>query len=321
MATARTTRAEVIDAFGDPDRFRTQERALPPPGAAEVQVRVAAAAVNPVDLTTRAGMIIPAGAARFPMTLGWDAAGTVVAVGAAVDGWLVGDRVAVLVVQPAGQDGAYAEHVTVAADLVARVPDGVSLAQAATVPLAGLTAAQMLERAGLRAGHTLLVDAPMGGVGRFVVQLARTADITVVAVTHPRDRDDARRLGSTEVVDRGDFTAAVHQLHTQGVDAAIDLVGGATAHASLAAVRDGGTYITAVPPFLDEHGPFTPERGIRLEIQNTHPDSAVLTHLLQAIDRGELTPHIEATYPLAEAAKAHRRHAQGGLRGKLLLLP
>ncbi|MDT0263933.1 zinc-binding dehydrogenase [Jatrophihabitans lederbergiae] len=95
----------------------------------------------------------------------------------------------------------------------------------------------------------------------------------------------------------------------------------ATAHASLASVRDGGAYITAVPPFLDDLGPFTSERGIRLDIQNTYPDSHALARLLVAIGRGELTSGIECTYPLAEAAEAHPRQARGGLRGKLVLLP
>ena len=282
---------------------------------------MAAAAVNPVDLSTRAGMIIPADAARFPMTLGWDAAGTVERIGEDVAGWQVGDRVALMTVQPADQNGTYTGHLNVAADLVARVPDGVSLEQAATIPLVGLTASQMLGWVNVPAGGTLLVNAPLGGVGRFIVQLARNDGITVVAVTKPEDRDAALELGAAEVVDRGDFTAAVRELHRGGIDAATDLVGGTTAHASLASVRDGGAYITAVPPFQDKTGPFTSERDIRLEIQNVHPDTAALTRLLEAVGRGELTSSTERTYPLTKAAEAHRRQAQGGLRGKLVLLP
>ena len=321
MLSALTTRTEVIDSFGGLDRFRSEELPLAAPGAGEVRVRVAAAAVNPVDLSTRAGMVIPTDAARFPMTVGWDAAGTIEGVGEDVEGWRVGDRVAAMTVQPADQNGTYAERINVAADLVARVPDGVSLEQAATIPLAALTATQMLGWADVPAGGTLLVDAPLGGVGRFVVQLARNAGIAVVAVTTPGDRDDALGLGAAEVVDRGDFAAAVREPHPEGVDAAVDIVGGATARASLASVRDGGAYITAVPPFLDETGPFTPERDIRFEVQNVRPDAPVLARLLEAVGDGRLTSGIERTYPLAEAAEAHRRQARGGLRGKLVLLP
>jgi len=316
-----TTRTQVINTFGEPERFRSEERPLEVPSAGEVQVKVTAAAVNPVDLGTRAGVVIPEDAARFPMTIGWDAAGTISDVGEGVTGWQVGDRVAVMVPQPGDQRGTYAEHIDVAAELLARVPESVDLEQAAPVPLAGLTASQMLEWVDLPSGGTLLVDAPLGAVGRFVVQLARTAKITVVAVTAPEDRDAAHELGAAEVVDRGDFTAAVRVGHPQGVDAAIDLVGGATAQASLASVRDGGAYITAVPPFIDKTGPFTSERGIRLDVQSVHPDSAELTRLLEALGDGRLSSSVARSYPLSDAAQAHRRQAQGGLRGKLILVP
>jgi len=318
---ARTTRAAVIYSFGGPDRFHLEQLPLAAPGAREVQVRVAAAAVNPVDLSTRAGMVIPADAAHFPMTIGWDAAGTIEEVGEDVAGWTVGDRVAAMTVQPADQNGTYAEHINVATDLLAHVPDVVSLEQAATIPLAALTASQMLGSVHVPDGGTLLVDAPLGAVGRFVVQLARNKQLTVVAVTRPEERGAVLELGATEVVDRGDFTAAVRELHPRGLDAAIDLVGGATAHAALASVREGGAYITAVPPFQDESGPFTSERGISLEIQNVNPDPPELVRLLEAVGNGELRSDIERTYRLAHAAEAHRRQARGGLRGKLILVP
>ncbi len=321
MSDARTTRAAVIDSFGGPDRFHLEQLPLAAPGAREVQIRVAAAAVNPVDLSTRAGMIIPADAAHFPMTIGWDAAGTIEKVGEDVADWTVGDRVAAMTVQPADKNGTYVEHVNVATDLLARVPDVMSLEQAATIPLAALTASQMLGWVHVPAGGTLLVDAPLGAVGRFVVQLARTNQITVVAVTRPLDRDAALELGATEVVDRGDFTAAVRELHPRGLDAAIDLVGGATAHAAIASVRDDGAYITAVPPFLDEIGPFTSKRGISLTVQNVHSDTPELVRLLEAVGHGELTSSIERTYRLAQTAAAHRHQARGGLRGKLILVP
>jgi len=321
MSSTRNTRTQVIDAFGGPDGFRCQEETLLSPPAGSVQIRVAAAAVNPVDLATRAGIVIPEEAARFPMGIGWDAAGTIQALGSGVEGWKVGDRVAAMVVQPGDQRGTYGEHIDVAADLVARVPDSVSLEQAATVPLAGLTASQMLGWVGVPAGGTLLVDAPLGAVGRFLVQLARNLRIGVVAVVKPADRDAVLELGAAEVVHRGDFTAAVRELHPQGVDAAIDLVGGATAQASLASVRDGGAYITAVPPFLDKIGPFTPERDISLEVQDVHPDPPELARLLEAVGRGNLVSSIERTYPLDRVGEAHIRQAQGGLRGKLLLIP
>jgi len=316
-----TTSSAVIDTFGGAELLHADERPLSAPAAGQVQVRVAAASVNPVDLTTRNGKNIPADVARFPIVLGWDAAGTVEHVGDGVTGWQVGDRVAAMTFQPLDQNGTYTQLINLAADLLAPLPDGLALDQAATLPLAGLTASQIVQWLNLPADSSLLVNAPVGAVGRLVVQLAARRGIRVVAVAKPADRDHALELGAAEVVDRGEVTRAVRELHPDGVDAAIDLVGGATAHATLAAVRESGAYATVVPPYVDPTGPFDPERGIRHQVLIVHPDTPELTNLLAALRRGELTSTVERTYPLAQAGDAHRRQQQGGLRGKLVLLP
>lgn len=307
MSTATTTTAQVIDAFGEPELFHADERPLAAPGAGQVQVKVAAAGVNPVDLSTRLGKNITADAARFPMVLGWDAAGTIEEVGPGVERWQVGDRVAAMTFQPMDQNGTYTQYVNLAADLVAAVPDGLTLEQAATVPLVGLTGSQLVEWVDLPTGATLLVNGPVGAVGRTVVQLAQRKGIRITAVAKTEDREYAIELGAVEVVDRGDYTAAVRQLHPGGVDAAIDLVGGAAGHAALASVRDGGAYVSVVPPYVDPTGPFDTERGIRFEVLIVHADTTELTALLQAANRGELSTPIEHASPLAEAGEAHRR--------------
>lgn len=316
-----TVRSAVIDTFGGPELFRIHERPLPAPAAGQVQIRVAAVSVNPVDLTTRAGKNIPMDAARFPMVVGWDAAGTVEQVGDGVTGWRNGDRVAAMTFQPIDQNGTYTQLINLPAHLLARLPDDLGLEQAATLPLAGLTASQLVQWVDLPADATLLVNGPVGAVGRLVVQLAARCGVKVVAVAKPADHDLALELGAAQVVDRSEFTSAVRKLHSDGVDAAIDLVGGSTAHTTLASVRDGGAYATVVPSYIDPTGPFTPERGIRLEALTVHPDTPELTRLLTALGRGELSSTIERTYPLTEACEAHRRQQQGGLRGKLILLP
>lgn len=318
---AATTQAQVVDTFGGPDRFRSAVLPLPAPAAGQVQLRVVAAGINPVDLSTRAGLNIPVEVARFPMVLGWDAAGTITAVGDGVTGCAVGDRVAAMTFQPMDQNGTYVRDLNLAADLVARVPDGLTLEQAATVPLVGLVAAQLVQWIDLPAGATLVINGPVGAVGRIVVALAVRNGITVVAVAAAGDRDAARGLGATEVVDRGNFSAAVRDLHPGGADAAIDLVGGAAARAALDSVRDGGAYASLVPLYIDPTGPQASERGIRFEMLAVHPDTPVLTDLLTAAARGDLSTAIETTYPLSQAAAAHRRQTQGHLRGKILLLP
>jgi len=246
-STATTTRTAAIHGFGGPAEFRVDERVLPSPGPGQVQVQIAAASVNPVDISSRTGKV-HAAEARFPLVVGWDAAGTVTHVGEGVTGWQIGDRVAAMTFQPQDQNGTYAGDINLSADLLARLPDTLGRQQAATLPLAGLTASQLVQWVDLPAGATLLVNGPVGAVGRLVVQLAADRGIRVVAVAKPDDHAYARDLGAAQVVDRGDFTAAVRHLHPDGVNAAVDLVGGATAQATLGLVRDAGAYVTVVPP-------------------------------------------------------------------------
>lgn len=316
-----TTRAAVIDGFGGPEVFHLAQRPLAAPSPGQVQIKVAAVSVNPVDTTTRAGRSIPEKDARFPMVVGWDVAGTVQALGEGSPGWRVGDRVAAMVFQPKDQNGTYTADLNLDADLLSPVPDGLALDQASTLPLAGLTASQLLHTLDLPTGATLLVNGPVGAVGRLVVQLAVRAGLHVLAIAKPADRDHALELGATAVLNRGDFTAAVGDLHPGGVDAAVDLVGGATAHTTLASVRDGGRYVTSVPPYMDPSGPFDPQRGIQVDVLTVHPDPAELTELLAAGGRGELTSTVAHTYLLDQAGDAHRRQQQGNLSGKIVLIP
>lgn len=314
-------RAAVIDAFGGPELLHVTTIPLPDPGPTQVQLTVGAVAVNPVDLSTRAGRNIPEDDARFPMVLGWDVAGTVAAVGADVTDWQVGDRVAAMVFQPADQRGVYAERVTLDAGLLARVPDPLGFDQAATVPLAGLTGSQLLDEALIGGASTLLVDGPLGAVGRTVVVLAARAGVEVIGVVRPEQAGDLLALGATAAVPRDGFAEVVRERHPGGVDAAVDLVGGATAQATFDAVRDGGRYATAVPPYIDAGGRFESERGVALHVHTVHPDPARLTELLRLATDGLLPAVVERTYPFDAAADAHRHQATGGLRGRIVLVP
>lgn len=322
LPTTRTaTRAAVVETFGGPEVLRAAEIPLASPTDAQVQVRLAAAAVNPVDLTTRAGRNIPVDSARFPMVLGWDLAGTVVAAGSSATGFQVGDRVAAMVFQPVDQRGTYAEFVNLDAALVARIPDRLGLSQAATVPLAGLTAAQLLDEVRGGKTRTLLVTGAFGAVGRNVVALATRAGLEVLGVARREQAGDLRALGATLAVERGAFTDTVRERYPDGVDAVIDLVGGATAQAAFDLVRSGGRYATAVPPYIDPAGRFETERDITLHVLTVHPDAGRLSELLALAGDGLLPTPVEHVYSLDHAAEAHRRQAAGGLAGRVVIVP
>lgn len=230
--------AAIIDAFGGPSRLRLDQVEVPARDAGSVRVRVEHAAVNPVDLQTRSGATIPSADARFPMTLGWDAAGVVEEADEGT-GFATGDRVALLSVQVVTQVGTYAERIIVDPGTMAPIPPALDPAVAAAVPLSGLTAAQGLGLLELAKGDVFVMNGAVGSVGRFALQLAARAGATVAAVVGADDEQLAHRLGADFVLDRrGDPAAQLEAMLGRKADAAFDLVGGAAAHALLAAVRD-----------------------------------------------------------------------------------
>jgi NADPH:quinone reductase-like Zn-dependent oxidoreductase len=306
--------AVVLSEFGGPEVLRVEQVPTPQPGPGQISIAVRAATVNPADLAARAGVfgpMLPPG--RY--VLGWDAAGQVAAVGPGVTGFAVGDRVAGLSMWFQGFVGTQAEYVVLDAASCAPIPAGLSTVDAATVPLNGLTALQALEMTGLRPGQTLAVTGAAGAVGGYAVQLAARRGLRVVARANPQDQDLVRQLGATGFAPRAaDPAAAIRTVEPDGVDALLD-----TANLSatvLGAVRDNGAFIAVTTPAQP-----SPERGVRVALVLVRPDGDALAGLLDLATRGELTVRVAGTYPLGQAATAHRRLGQGGLRGRLVLLP
>jgi NADPH:quinone reductase len=191
-------KALVVPDFGGPDVLRVLDVTEQGLGVREVRIQVAASAVNAIDLSTRAGRMVQAGlmAARLPARLGWDVAGTVVEIGSSVDLFKVGDDVIGLR-DVLSQPGTQAERVVLDQAAVAPAPTGWSLEEAATLPLAGLTALGALEAAHVFAGDRLLVTGAAGGVGGFVVELASRRGIEVHGLVRPSQVEEAGRLGQT----------------------------------------------------------------------------------------------------------------------------
>lgn len=296
-------RAAVVTDFGGPEAVQIVETEVPEPATGQIRIKVAAAALNPVDAVVRSGAL---GVEGVRLGLGWDTAGTVDATGPGTN-WAVGDAVVALhhgVLKTTS--GTHAEYVVVDATAVASAPKTVDAVHAATLPLNALTAAQALDLLDLHPGQTLLVTGAAGAVGGYAVQLAAHQDIQVTALAGEADEDLVRELGATRFVARG--SAAIPH------DAVLDTaVLGAQA---LEWVRDGGAYtgvITQAEPAA--------VRGIRTATVSVTADGARLSELATLLDAGTLTTRVAETYPLAEAAKAHARLAQGGVRGRLVLVP
>ncbi|WP_327430697.1 NADP-dependent oxidoreductase [Streptomyces sp. NBC_01236] len=295
-------RAAVVTGFGGPDVVEIVEVAVPEPGARQVRIKVAAAAVNPVDAGVRAGVF---GGAGKRLGLGWDVAGTVDATGVAT-GWSIGDEVVALAYGTAKSLGTHADYVVVDADAVAKAPASVDVVHAATLPLNALTASQALDALGLEAGQSLVVTGAAGAVGGYAVQLAVQRGLSVTALAREGDEELVRSLGAARFV-----SGAVAAGSVDGVlDAAL------LGEAALEWVRDGGAFVGVIP---GTHPASV--RGVRTGAVEVAPDGARLAELAALVDEGVLTLRVAETYALDEAAKAHARLAEGGLRGRLVLQP
>ncbi|MER7177767.1 alcohol dehydrogenase catalytic domain-containing protein [Streptomyces mesophilus] len=305
-------RAVIVRSFGGPEVLEVAEMPVPEPGSAQIRIRVAAAAVNPVDVQTRSGALTAGGLLprREVIGIGWDVAGTVDALGPGVAGLRRGDAVIGLCDRLALPLKAQAEYVVLDADAVAAVPAGTDLVAAATLPLGGLTAAQALDIAAAEAGGTLLVTGAAGAVGGYAVQLAARAGVRVVAVAGAADEQAVRELGAELFVPRtADLPAAVRDLVPGGVDAAVDAA--SVGVLALDAVRGGGSLVGVLG-----NAP-TPLRGIRVGQVWIRADGPRLAELAAA----GLRARVADVLPLDAVAEAHHRLAAGGVRGRLVLVP
>lgn len=288
----------------------------PEAGPGQVRVKVAAAAVQPVDLPTAAGLLPDYGLTRKldAYALGWDVAGTVDQVGSGVD-LAVGDEVIGLSDRLELPSKTQADYVVLDASEVARAPRGITAVEAATLPLNTVTAIQALELAGLASGQTLLVTGAAGAVGGYLVELAALRGLRVVAVAGVADEELVRGFGAEWFVPHGaDLAAAVRALVPGGVDGAVDAA--VVGLAAFAAVRGGGSFVNVVAGTN-----VLPLRGIRVDTLFVRSDAAQLAEVARLAEQGRLTVRVADTYPLEKVADAHTRLTAGGLRGRLVLIP
>lgn len=301
---ATTFRAAVVRTPGGPDSIEIIDVPIVEPERGQVRVEIAGAAVNPVDLAVAAGLFHGLGLIDQPdhTGLGWDFAGTVTAAGPDVD-LPVGSRVAGLVDGFDRDFGTYAEQLVVPASDTALVPGGLDLATAATVPLNGLAAAQLVDLLGDGGGRSLLVTGAAGALGGYVVPLAQDRGWRVTGLARAEDEKFVRGLGA-------DFTAEA----APGWDAVAD--GAVLQEQGVALVRDGGLFVGVQPGAAPAE-----ERGVTVRVVVAHPDGARLARLLDAAASGHLPVRVHAVVPLDRVATAHRAVAKGGVRGRYVLQP
>ncbi|MEO1064514.1 MAG: NADP-dependent oxidoreductase [Actinomycetota bacterium] len=310
-------RAVGVREFGGPEALEVVELPEPHASTGHIRIRVHAAAVNPTDTITRSGGRAErlAAAGPPPYVPGMDAAGVVDEIGPdTFTDLVVGDRVMAIVV-PTASDGAYAEYVVVPAESVVRAPVGSTHAEAATLPMNGLTAQLALDLLDLAPGSTLGVTGAAGAFGGYAVQLARAAGLRVVADASDADRELVAGLGADVVVARGaELAANVRAVAPDGVDGLAD--GAVQGDAVLGAVRDGGRIATV----RGYEGPV--ERGISWHpvwVRDYARRREALDRLGRLAERGALTLRVAVTWSPEEASEAHRRLEAGGVRGRMVI--
>jgi NADPH:quinone reductase-like Zn-dependent oxidoreductase len=303
--------AIAIDEFGGPDVMRLRELPDPKLGPDAVLVRVRAAGVNPVDAYIRAGYLEGAFPTHFPLIPGWDVAGVVEQVGPSVTELSVGDEVFGYVRKDHVQNGTYAELVAAPIRTVARKPASLSMAEAAGVPLAGLTALQALRRVGVTAGDTVLVHAASGGVGSFAVQIAVALGARVIGTASEGNHNYLRELGAEPVAYGDGLVDRVRELAGGKVDAAVDFAGADAIAASAELVADPARIASVV----DAQAVLAAGGGYVF----VRPDRDDLAELARLADDGKLSVHLSTTLPLAEAPEAHRLIESKHSRGKIVL--
>jgi NADPH:quinone reductase-like Zn-dependent oxidoreductase len=299
-------KAVVVHQYGGPEVLKFEDYPDPVPGPGEVLVRVAATSVNPIDYKRRAGLTKDFYPLTFPGLIGVDLAGTIMKGGPGVEGFSVGDKVFAMA------DNTYAELCVVKAAMLAKVPMGLDLIQAAALPLVTITGNQLMSATGIKAGQTVMVVGAVGNVGRSAVFTAKQRGATVIAGVLKRQIDEAKTVGADQVVPTDDDTAIAS---LSPLDAIADTVGGGTAEKLIAKVKAGGVYASVVE--APQNAAKYP--SVRMAHVFSKFDRKTLESMAEAVRDGKLVIPISQKLPLNEAAEAQAEAEKGGI-GKILLV-
>jgi len=308
-------KAVTFSTFGGPEVLEIGDLPTPEPGPGTIRIRVRAAGVNPVDAVRRSGVLQAQMAdTPAPYGLGMDVAGTVDSVGDDTAGTPGHGEAVIAVIAPVGSNGAYSEYCIAPAESVAAMPTSLSFAEAATLPMNGITALAALDALALSPADHVAVTGGAGLLGGIAIQLAKARGLHVIAVAAEADSDLVHGLGADALVPRGPgFVAGIRQICPGGVDGLIDTA--RLDHAALAAVKDGGSFAT----FDGLHVADSAISVHQIWVRNHVRDHGLLTQVAEAVTAGRLTARVAKAMQSTEAVHAHQLIESGGLRGRIVL--
>jgi NADPH:quinone reductase-like Zn-dependent oxidoreductase len=304
-----TMKAVCIHSFGGPEVLRLEEVRTPEPGADEMLVRVYAAGVNPADWKIREGYL---GSFPLPAILGRDFSGVIEMTGSEVRGFHAGDAV---FGEAAPGSGSYAEYVLVKQSHAAHKPAALDHVQAASLPVASITAWQALfDAADLRAGQKALIHAAAGGVGGFAVQFAKWKGAQVIGTASAESADYVRQLGADEVID---YRIARFEDIVHDVDMVLDTIGGDTQDRSWRVLKQGGILVSTVQPPAQEKAAAHGVRGLMIR---QGPRGDQMAEIAELVASGRIQVRIEREFPLSEVQQAQEMSQSGHTHGKIVVL-
>lgn len=300
--------------YGNPGAMRLEPVSKPVLQPDEILVRVHAASVNPVDWKVCDGVLKDKLPMAMPFIPGGDFSGTVEHVGRQAAGFSNGMAVFGMTSTPGYRAGAFAAFVAVKAAHIAAMPASLTYEQAASVPLAALTAWQaVFDRAGLMAGQKILIHAGAGGVGGFAIQFAREAGAVVTTTTSAGNADYVRELGAANVID---YRAVKFEDVSRDFDIVIDLIGGETQARSYAVLKRGGVLVNAWGAIMQDQAEAAGVRGVKVAVE---PDGTQLARIAALIDAGRVRVSVAKIFDLAECGAALEESRTGHVRGKIVL--
>ncbi len=312
-------KAAYIESFATHGNVKVGHLQEPKPEENEVCIAVEYAGVNPVDAKIAEGLLQTRMPHRFPIILGWDASGTIHSFGRNVKGWSLGDKVYAYCRKPVIQYGSFAEYITLPAENVALIPQNLTLLEAASIPLSGLTAWQSLfEKAQLKPDETVLIHGGAGGVGSFAIQWAKFSDSLVITTVKEEKKEYVKHLGADEIIDyeKTDFVKHIREIHPFGIEVVFDTIGKTIYTRSFEVLRQGGRIVS----LLEQPNLALAEKfQVKAEYHFVEPSGHELREIAQLFEHGKaIVPKIEVM-DLDDAAKAIDLIRQGHTTGKIVL--
>jgi len=307
-------KAIVIERYGGIEELSMKEMPLPELKPDQVLIETYATSVNPYDWKIRSGSLKDMVPFRFPIILGWDAAGVIVKKGTGVGRFETGDRV---FARPrTSNKGCYAEYVATEEKMLARIPENLSFEEAASIPLAGLTAWQCLVDLGkVQTGDKVLIHAGTGGVGSIAIQLAKNLGAFVATTGSGRNATLLKELGADLVIDYG---TRDYEKELNGYDFVLDTLGGDHQEKSYRILRKGGKLVSIVNlPDQAVAGKY----GVDACFHLLKPNGEQLEILAKMFGDGKLKPMVGQVFPFTEAGlrEAHALSESRHVKGKLVI--